>query len=326
MLIIERSGKDPYFNVAAEEYLLKTINADCFMLWQNDPSIIVGKHQNALAEINLPFILDKKIPVIRRISGGGTVYHDHGNINFSFIKTGERDKLVDFRKFLDPVIGALNQLGIPAKFEGKNDLRVNGLKISGNAEHVYRNKVLHHGTLLYSSDLTIIKQVFNNNPEKFADKAVRSLRSNVANITDFIAEPLHVNEFMQKITAYIEKNSGTIDIIGLKTNDIIEINKLVTEKYGTWQWNFGYSPPYIFRNEVETDQDTFNIELHVKDGMINNPELKINGKISGINNIFEYLLNGKKHEFHTLQALVLSNSLFLESNNFSPNILLRLLF
>lgn len=325
-MIIERSGKDPYFNVAAEEYLLKTINSDCFMLWQNDPSIIVGKHQNALAEINLPFILDRKIPVIRRISGGGTVYHDHGNINFSYIKTGDSDKLVDFRKFLDPIIDALNHLGIPAKFEGKNDLRVNGLKISGNAEHVYKNKVLHHGTLLFSSDLKILNQVFTCNPEKFNDRSVKSVRSEVVNISDLLKKPLSVNQFKKKITDHVKKISGKADTVGLMSGDITEINRLVDEKYSTWQWNFGYSPPYIFRNEVKMNNDTFNIELHVKDGLINNPAIKINGKISSINNFFEYLLNGKKHEFYTLQALASSNSCFLESNNFSPNILLRLLF
>lgn len=326
MLIIERSGKDPYFNVAAEEYLLKTINADCFMLWQNDPSIIVGKHQNALAEINLPFILDKKIPVIRRISGGGTVYHDHGNINFSFIKIGERDKLVDFRKFLNPIIGALNQLGIPATFEGKNDLRVNGLKISGNAEHVFRNKVLHHGTLLFSSDLKILNQVFTNNPEKFSDKSVKSVRSKVSNIADFLKEPLSVNQFMQRITEHIIQISEKADTISLTPDDIFEIDKLVNEKYSTWQWNFGYSPPYIFTNELKLEQVIYNIEIHITDGLINKTVIKINGKISAINNFFEYLLNGKKHEFYTLQNLLLSNRRFFESNNFNSNILLRLLF
>ncbi len=154
------------------------------MLWQNLPSIILGKHQNTLAEINYSFVKENNIPVVRRISGGGTVFHDLGNLNFTFISSGEKEKLVNFRKFTQPIIEVLNHMGIPACFEGKNDLRVNGLKISGNAEHVYRNKVLHHGTLLFSADLNYLNQAIKSVPERFKDKAVQSVRSKVANITD----------------------------------------------------------------------------------------------------------------------------------------------
>ena len=186
MLIINRPQTDPYFNIAAEEYLLKQMDEDCFMVWQNEPSIIVGKHQNTLAEINYSFAKENNIPVVRRITGGGTVFHDLGNLNFTFISSGEKGKLVNFKKFTQPIIEVLNQMGIPARFEGKNDLRVNGLKISGNAEHVYKNKVLHHGTLLFSTDLNFLKKAIKSVPERFQDKAVQSVRSKVANITDFI--------------------------------------------------------------------------------------------------------------------------------------------
>ena len=129
MLIINRPQTDPYFNIAAEEYLLKQMEEDCFMLWQNQPSIIIGKHQNSLAEINYNFVKENNIPVVRRISGGGTVFHDLGNLNFTFISKGEKEKLVNFKKFTQPIIEVLNQMGVPARFEGKNDLRVSGLKI-----------------------------------------------------------------------------------------------------------------------------------------------------------------------------------------------------
>jgi len=176
MLIVNRPHTDPWFNIAAEEYFLKNFQEDIFMLWQNEASIIVGKHQNTLAEINYPYVKENGIPVIRRISGGGTVFHDLGNLNFTFIQNGEKGKLVDFRKFTDPILAVLNKMGVPAVFEGKNDLRVDGLKISGNAEHVFKNRVLHHGTLLFSSVLNDLGKALKVKTDRFTDKAVKSIR------------------------------------------------------------------------------------------------------------------------------------------------------
>ena len=172
MLILDSPSTDPHFNLAAEEYLLKETDRDYAFFYINGPSIIIGKHQNAWAEINLPWTRKNNIPVVRRISGGGTVWHDEGNLNFSFVLTGEEGKLVNFREYAAPVLDFLVKLGIPAEFGKRNEIMVEGLKISGNAEHVFRKRVLHHGTLLFSSDLSQLKDALDTDPEEYQDKSI----------------------------------------------------------------------------------------------------------------------------------------------------------
>ncbi len=276
MLIIRRPHTNPFFNIAAEEYILKAIADDVFMLWQNETSIIVGKHQNTLAEINYQFVKENKIPVVRRISGGGAVFHDLGNLNFSFIKNGEKGKLVDFKKFTDPIVEVLNEMGVPAKFEGKNDLRVNGLKISGNAEHVFKNRVLHHGTLLFSSDLSYLNRAINIKEGKFEDRAVKSNRSKVFNISDFLKTEVSLQGFKEQIIDFIFKKDRTSAFYSFTEKDILEIGKLVTEKYSTWNWNYSYSPKYSLQNSVNTKKGLVHFKLEVKNGIIG--YLKITGE------------------------------------------------
>lgn len=324
MLIINRPQTDPYFNLAAEEYLLKNTIEDCFMLWQNKPSIILGKHQNTLAEINYSFVKENNIPVVRRISGGGAVFHDLGNLNFTFISSGEKEKLVDFRKFTQPIIEVLTQMGVPARFEGKNDLRVNGLKISGNAEHVYRNKVLHHGTLLFSADLNYLNQAIKSVPERFKDKAVQSVRSKVANITDFLEADLSLVEFKEKIINFIKTSNTDIAQYSLSSEDIIGINKLVQEKYKTWQWNFGYSPAYVFETKLHLYNQTVPIDIFVKNGIIEDLKVKenTNAEIGFLNNI----LVGRFHTYDTLIELFKKYKEDLGEKGLNPKVLIDLMF
>jgi len=304
MLIIENKRTNPYFNIAAEEYLLKNISDDCFMLYQNTPSLIVGKHQNTLAEINYQFIKQNNIDVVRRLSGGGTVYHDLGNINFMFIQNiDENSSLVNFRRYIDPIIEVLNDFNIDAKFEGKNDIRVNGLKISGNAEHVFKRRVLHHGTLLFSSELNVLNDAIKVDINKFSDKGVKSIRSTVANISDFITENISIPEFMNKVVEKICDMNKDSTLYTFKTEDIHKIENLVTEKYSTWEWNFGYSPDYNFENKIKTANGILSVNVSVEKGLIE--KIKITGNFDGSD--IERLLIGKKHnekEIHqTLQKV-----------------------
>jgi lipoate---protein ligase len=269
MLIIRRHNTDPYFNLATEEYVLKEIDDDSFMLWRNAPAIIVGKHQNTLAEINIDYVNENNIKVVRRLSGGGAVFHDLGNLCFTFTQKGENEKLIDFRRFTEPILEVLIKLGINAKFEGRNDLTISGLKFSGNAEHIWKNKVLHHGTLLFSSHMTNLSEALKADPAKFKDKAVKSVRSRVTNISEHLKQPMDVLEFSDLIESHIMEKYPDAVLYDLTEKDHRKIYDLVQKKYKTWEWNFGYSPRYNFTKILRTENSgTIEFDLDVHEGMI----------------------------------------------------------
>ncbi|MCU0371125.1 MAG: lipoate--protein ligase family protein, partial [Bacteroidales bacterium] len=200
---IQRPETDPYYNIAAEEYLLKNATVDTFMTWRNEPSVIIGKHQNTYREINHTFVDSHHLPVIRRITGGGTVYHDPGNISYSFIFLDRKENLIDFREFTKPITLFLQNLGLPASFEGKNNITINGFKVSGNSAHLYKNKVLYHGTLLFKSDLDMLVQAISGRERAYKDKSVRSVRAKVTNISDLLHEDLPVERFETRFREFI---------------------------------------------------------------------------------------------------------------------------
>jgi lipoate---protein ligase len=273
-LCIYNPSIDPYFNLATEEYLLRECKEDIFLLWRNEPSIIVGKHQNCLAEINLEFVRANNIKVVRRLSGGGTVFHDLGNLNFTFISTGHSNQLVDFRKYTEPILEVLrDKLGIEARFEGRNDLTIQGMKFSGNAEHVYRDRVLHHGTLLFSSVMTDLSAALNVDPEKFRDKAVKSVRSRVTNISEHLAKPLGILEFKDMIMAHIRDTNEGAEVYDLSEHDISRIRAIRDERYATWDWNFGYSPRYTLQKKIRTNGGMIEFDLDVEKGCIRNIQI-----------------------------------------------------
>jgi lipoate-protein ligase A len=268
MLCIIRHETDPYFNLAAEEYVLKNLERDSFMLWRNEPAIIVGKHQNTLAEINQEYVKENMIKVVRRLSGGGAVFHDLGNLNFTFIASGENHQLVDFRKFTQPILEVLQKLEIEARFEGRNDLTIDGRKFSGNAEHVHKNRVLHHGTLLFSSQMADLSSALKVDPDKFQDKAVKSVRSRVTNISEHLKMPLTVLEFRDLVLKHVMESTPGAELYSFTQDDIAAIARLRDEKYITWDWNFGYSPKYNFRKTVKTNGGKLEVTLEVVNGTI----------------------------------------------------------
>jgi lipoate-protein ligase A len=269
MLIIKRHNTDPWFNLATEEYVLKNFGEDSFMLWRNAPCIIVGKHQNTLAEINIDYVKQHNIPVVRRLSGGGAVFHDLGNLNFTFIKTGNQETLIDFRKYTGPILEVLQKIGIDARFEGRNDLTIGGRKFSGNAEHIWKNRVLHHGTLLFSSHMPNLAEALNADPLKFQDKAVKSVRSRVTNISEHLKEPIDVMQFATLIQDHIVEKYPDAVMMELTQADHDNIHDLVRTKYNTWEWNFGYSPNYNFKKVIRTEKSgTIEFDLDVRNGTI----------------------------------------------------------
>ncbi len=259
---------DPYFNLAAEEYMLKNCEDNCFLLWRNEPSVIVGRHQNTLAEINTDYVKEKGIKVVRRLSGGGAVFHDLGNINFTFIEHTNNQQENTFVKYTQPIIAVLQNLGIDARFEGRNDIAIDGKKISGNAEFIYRDRILHHGTLLYASELTDLSDALRINPLKYQDKAVKSVQARVTNISSHLKSPLGLDEFRNLVLQYMMKNMAEYRLYTYSAQDIEAIRKLRDEKYATWEWNFGRSPGYSIIQGKRTAGGYVEVHSNVENGII----------------------------------------------------------
>ena len=270
MLCIIRPETDPYFNLAAEEYAMDRFDRDVFMLWRNAPAIIVGRHQNTLAEINPDYVRERNLPVVRRLSGGGAVFHDLGNLNFTFIAGGAdaHRTEVDFRRFTQPIIEALQQLGVDARFEGRNDLTIDGRKFSGNAEYVHRGRILHHGTLLFSARMADVAAALRPDPAKFADKAVKSVRSRVTNISEHLPRPMTVAAFRDYLMEYVMTGTPGAAAHAFTAEDLAAIDHLRDTKYATWEWNFGHSPRYNFSKRARTPGGTVEATIEVTDGII----------------------------------------------------------
>ena len=298
MLCIKHYSTDPYFNIATDEYIFRHIKEDCFMLWRNDNAIIIGKHQNANAEINANYVKEKDIKVVRRLSGGGAVYHDLGNLNFSFTRTSDNSSdMVDFRRYTKPILEVLKNLGVEnAKFEGRNDLTIGRKKFSGNAEHVFKNKVLHHGTLLFSSEMRDVSDALKVNPLKYKDRAVKSVPKRVTNISNHLKENISLDQFTDKIMYYILGNYENARMYEFTEEDFKAIEKIKQEKYSKWEWNFGYSPDYNFKQGVKSDGGLIEMNMNVSEGNIK--DVKIQGDFFHLRDIepIERALEGTKHD------------------------------
>ncbi len=314
MLCIKNNSKNPYFNLAAEEYLLKHKDEDIFMLWQNKDTVVVGKHQNIYAEINLDFVRENNINLARRLSGGGTVYHDLGNINFTYIMTGKYGKMVDFAKYTDDIVQALHSMNIPASRNKRNDLIIDNKKISGNAEHVFKNRVLHHGTLLFNSELDVLNKAIKAPETKYTDKAVQSVRSKVCNISKFADNETDIMGFYNKIFNFILGKYTNAKLYTFTQNDIEQIKKLEKEKYSTWDWVFGYSPKYELTKTISKNNKSLDIYLRIKRGIIEYTQIKGDMLNSGeIIELSKFLTN-KKHDKDNLLNSYKNNNTNINNN------------
>lgn len=267
MLLLNLQSTDPFFNLALEEILLRNRIDEYLILYVNSPSVIIGKHQVAHMEADTEFVTVNRIPVIRRISGGGTVYHDSGNLNFTFILQGIKGRQVDFRKYTRPVIDFLAALGVDAKFEGKNDIRVNGVKISGNAEHIFRERVLHHGTLLFDADIDMLKRSIRKDTSCYSTRAVKSNPSPVMNLKQLLPGIKDMDDFRQKMHCYFINRPGN-NGIELTGAEISEAESLAASKFRTWEWSYAYGPEYQFNNRFNINGKPHSCRLFVKNGII----------------------------------------------------------
>ncbi|WP_346877269.1 lipoate--protein ligase [Clostridium sp. UBA5712] len=326
MRYIDNNCTDPYFNLALEEYLLRGVNGEYFVLWRDEPCIVVGKNQNTLSEINEEYIKKHDIKVVRRQSGGGAVFHDLGNLNFTFIVEDDGKKFNDFKTFVIPIIGVLNELGVKAEFSGRNDLLIDGKKFSGNAQCKYKNRVMHHGTLLFSSDIVNLSDALISKPIKFSDKAVKSVSSRITNISEHLQESFSVIDFKNKIFEYIGREEKDKVITTLDNEEIEEIENLVKTKYETWQWNFGQSPKYNFYNEKKLSAGTIELSIDVEKGIMKH--IRIFGDFFGEGNIedIEKALIGKKHNTEEIHRVIDNINIKSYFGNVSKQELLSLFF
>ena len=312
MLLINSLSQNAYFNIASEEYLLHRFpTEDIFLLYVNAPSIIVGKFQNTLAEINLDYVEEKGIKVVRRMSGGGAVYHDLGNLNFSFHTLLGQNDFGDFSFFTKPVLNMLNTLGVPAELKGRNDLLVDGKKFSGNAKLARHGKMIQHGTILLNSEMEVLGEALKVNPLKFIDKATKSNRGRVTNLIDYLPKETTTETLKELLTAEIIKNNPEAKRYQLSLEDLAGIEQLMEEKYETWDWNFGFSPQYNFKKAIKIPAGFIEVHLDVVHGIIE--KAKIFGDFFAsmpIEDLEEQLI-GKKHQTTDLENLFTSIDLTL---------------
>ncbi|WP_404470526.1 lipoate--protein ligase [Sutcliffiella horikoshii] len=298
MLFIDNNGiTDPRINLAIEEYALKNLDIeDTYLLFYiNEPSIIIGKNQNSVEEINTKYVEDNGIHVVRRLSGGGAVYHDHGNLNFSFITKDDGESFHNFKKFTAPVVEALKSLGVEAEMSGRNDILAEGRKISGNAQFSTRGRMFSHGTLLFDSEIEHVVSALNVKKDKIESKGIKSIRSRVANIKEFLKEEITIEQFRQLLLEAIFK-SKDIPKYELTEEDWKNIHELSKERYQNWDWNYGKSPKFNLQHSHRFPVGQIDVRLDVTKGKIEN--CKIYGDFFGVGDVSEVedLLSGVKYE------------------------------
>jgi len=270
---IESRDTDPSRNLALEQFVFDSLDRghSYFMLWQNHNAIIVGKHQNTLEEINAAFVKEKGIRVVRRLSGGGAVYHDLGNLNFTFITAADKQEGIDFAAFCEPIRNALLSFGIPVEISGRNDMTVEGKKFSGNAQYIKEGRVMHHGTILYDSDMGILSQALKPGTDKIESKGVKSTRSRVTNIRPYMKTDMSINGFWAALKDFMV---SAFDMVELSLGPVQDaaVEELREKVYSQWGWNYGNSPPHTLR-KARRIEGCGKIEILLdlgKEGIINN--------------------------------------------------------
>jgi lipoate---protein ligase len=269
MIYIETDTHSSFANLACEEYFLKSkdLGDEVLMLWQDEPAVVVGRFQNTLEEINQTFIDEHHIQTARRISGGGAVYHDLGNLCFSFILPGVTPGTMDASRYIRPVEKALSQMGIPVMVAGRNDLTIDGKKFSGNAMALHKNRLLFHGTLLFDTDLDRLGQVLKTPSDAIESKGIKSVRSRVTNIRPYAPSGMDLRKFKQALKELFFEGEPQVEYQPT-SEDFAEIQKLVDTKYRSWDWIFGRNPASKVRSTCSFAGGKLEIELELDKGWL----------------------------------------------------------
>ncbi|MCW4642863.1 lipoate--protein ligase [Bacillus safensis] len=307
MLFIDNEQHyDPMINLAIEEYCLKYLDPEetYLLFYINQPSIIIGKNQNTIEEINTKYVEDNGIKVVRRLSGGGAVYHDKGNLNFSFITKDDGDSFHNFKKFTEPVIKALEKLGVKAELSGRNDIMADGRKISGNAQFATRGRIFSHGTLLFDSEIEHVVSALNVKKEKIESKGIKSIRSRVANISELMDQKMTTEEFRKILLSYIFDTNGDVPQYRLTEKDWEKIHEISRDRYQKWEWNYGCSPKFNLQHSKRFPAGSIDLRLEVKKGMIQ--DCKIFGDFFGVGDIadIEKRLIGQQYDRKTISDVL----------------------
>ena len=271
---LETGSQSPYYNLAFEEYVLThRTQGDYLLLWQNENTIVVGQNQNTEAEINRPFVEAHHINVVRRSTGGGAVYHDLGNLNYSFITDAGDKASISMDRFTSPVVEALKGLGLQAEASGRNDILVEGRKVSGTAQRLYGNRILHHGTLLFDANADMVAGALQVDPEKFRSKSTKSVRSRIGNIRSFLKQDMDKPAFWAYLKEALAGSGMVFDT--LTADELAQVDKLKTEKYDTWEWNYGRSPKFDMTGKRYWDGGCLEVGVSVSHGCIT--DIRFNG-------------------------------------------------
>ena len=271
MLFVDNQNEhDPAVNLALEEYVLRNAQTDedLLLFYINAPSIIIGRHQNTLEEINRDYVEEHGIHIVRRLSGGGAVYHDLGNLNFSFLTGYQPENFRNFKKFTEPVIRALAKLGVPAELNGRNDILVDGRKVSGNAQYLSKNRMVSHGTLLFNSDLSHVTEALHVKDEKITSKGIKSIRSRVTNISEHMSAPMDIEAFRLFVLENYFEGLPEIPRYPLSAEDWAAVHQLAAERYRSWDWTYGHSPDFNVQKRQRFPGGEIDARLDVQQGVI----------------------------------------------------------
>lgn len=291
MLYYVSKTNDTQFNIAFEEFCFKNLkNEDkIFLLWINKPSIIVGKYQNTAEEINIEYVKENNIEVVRRISGGGAVYHDLNNLNYTIISNETKGTAFDFKALSQPVIDTLAELGVEAVSTGRNDIEIDGQKICGNAQAYIQGRIMHHGCLLFDVDLSVLVNALKVSKDKIESKGVKSVRARVTNILPHLEEKISVEEFSNKILEHMKKEFPEMKEFIPTEEQLKEIKKIRDEKFATWDWNFGKNPEYNITRSTRFKAGKIQIFAIIEKNHIES--IKIYGDFFGNNSNLEEFEN-----------------------------------
>ena len=267
---LTHDNKDAYFNIASEEYLLKQTDGFYIYLWINDKAVIVGTNQNTIEEVNLSYTESAGIKVVRRMTGGGAVYHDKNNLCYTIIAPYDANE-DNYRKFTAPVIAYLNSLGVKAEFSGRNDITIDGKKISGNAQTVYKDRIMHHGTILFDTDASVLASALNPSKLKMQSKGIKSVRARVTNVIEYLPQKMNVEQFKEGLKVQFLKDCDNYEFT---EQDLSAIQKLVDEKYSTYEWNIGRSPKGENKFSAKFDFGIFTFIFDTKEGLIANAQIQ----------------------------------------------------